>query len=86
MTSAASLRQRLRVVHLVTGSLVATYIYLPPGGTAWLRWLLMVVVIPGLTVTGLCMWKQAAVRRLLSRSGGTRRSSRPHALADRVDS
>ena len=85
MTSAAGLRQRLRVIHLVTGALVATYIYLPSAGTAWLRWRLMVVVLPGLTVSGVWMWKQAAIRRLLSRPRG-RRSGRPQALADQFKS
>ena len=83
MTSTAGLRQRLRVVHLVTGTLVATYVYLPPGGTPWLRWLLMVAVIPGLTVSGMWMWQQAAARRLWRRlRGGHRRSARRDAMVD----
>lgn len=63
MVKARSQRTVLRWIHVVVGSLLATYAYLPPGEGAWLRWVLMVAGVPALAVTGLWMWKQAAARR-----------------------
>ncbi len=70
---ARSQRTWLRLFHVVVGSLLATYVYLPPGQAPGLRWTLMVIGVPAVTVTGVWLWKQAAVRRLLSR----RRSPAP---------
>jgi hypothetical protein len=67
--SPTRVRLVLRTVHLVIGVVLATYVYLPatmPGHEV-IRWALMVVGVPLVTVTGLVIWKQAAVRRLLAR-------------------
>lgn len=63
--TARDLRLALRTLHLITGALLATYVYLPPGSATWLRWLLMVFAVPAITVSGVWMWKQAAIRRLI---------------------
>ena len=56
----------LRSGHVALGVILGTAVYLP---TAWaepLRPLLAVAVVPVLAVTGLAMWQQARLRRLLS--------------------
>ncbi|WP_375426668.1 hypothetical protein [uncultured Friedmanniella sp.] len=65
-------RSILRWTHLVVGSLLATYVYLPVGSADWLRWTLMLVGIPTVSVTGVWMWKQALVRRWFARRRGAR--------------
>jgi hypothetical protein len=68
-TRARTRRTVLRYTHLAVGALMATYVYLPPGDAPWLRWALMLAGVPAVTVTGLWMWKQATIRRLLARRG-----------------
>jgi hypothetical protein len=66
--SSPAVRQRsvLRWLHLVIGAALATYVYLPPGDAEWLRWGLMLVGVPAVTISGIAMWKQAALRRMLA--------------------
>ena len=65
-----SQRSALRLLHIVVGSLLATYAYLPAGEAPWLQWTLMLAGVPASTITGVWMWKQAAIRRLLNRLSG----------------
>ncbi|MGY1670863.1 hypothetical protein [Geodermatophilus sp. SYSU D00710] len=62
-------RQAARALHLVVGGLLATHVYLPPSlaATAALRWVLVLAGVPLVAASGLFLWKQAAVRRLLAR-------------------
>ncbi|WP_162605731.1 hypothetical protein [Jiangella aurantiaca] len=48
--------------------MLGTYVYAPEHVTDGMRPAMMFVVVPLATLTGLCMWKQAAFRALLSRS------------------
>ena len=72
---AKTLRKILRYCHISASVVVGTYLYAPifgdPNWTTAIRW----VVIPLLVVTGLGMWNQAALARLLKattdRSGTT---------------
>jgi formate hydrogenlyase subunit 3/multisubunit Na+/H+ antiporter MnhD subunit len=62
-------RALLRALHLAVGVLLAVYVYLPetfPGREA-ARWFLMVGGIPLIGLSGLVIWKQAAIGRLLTR-------------------
>jgi hypothetical protein len=65
-----TIRQRstLRWVHIVVGAALATYVYLPldTGPAPALRWALMLVGIPAVTISGIGMWKYAALRRWYS--------------------
>lgn len=65
-----SRRSTLRLLHIVVGSLLATYVYLPAGEAPWLQWTLMLAGVPAVAITGVWMWKQAAIRRLLNRFSG----------------
>lgn len=63
------LRLVLRTLHLVVGAVLATYVYLPDTvpGHEGVRWALMLVGVPLVTLSGLVIWKQAALRRLIAR-------------------
>ena len=65
-----SQRSVLRLLHIVVGSLLVTYAYLPAGEAPWLQWTLMLAGVPAVAITGVWMWKQAAIRRLLNRWSG----------------
>lgn len=71
-------RTWLRVLHLVVGSAMATYVYLPSylGASDVLRVFLAVVGVPLVVGTGLLLWKQAQARRLLARLRGRRDAAR----------
>ncbi len=56
-------------MHLVLGLLVGAVVYLPVSWTEPLRLMLGVAVVPGVVVTGLLMWQQTRLRRLLRPRG-----------------
>ena len=59
-------RAVLRAVHLVLGTVAGFAVYAPVPDRVG-RQLLALVVFPGLTVTGMWIWQQAKVRRLVRR-------------------
>lgn len=67
--TAASLRVSLRWFHIVGGLIVGTYLYSPWSANAAFTALTLYVVVPALVLSGLAMWKQGALMRLLRRSG-----------------
>ena len=62
--SGKKIRDRQRLAHLVTGTLLILYVYLPgtpnPILQASIRW----VILPLLVIDGLLMWQWPKVRRL----------------------
>jgi hypothetical protein len=62
-----------RVVHVVAALALGTFVYAPAEYVEPARLALQVAVVPVATITGVLMWKQAAVRRLLSRRPATAR-------------
>ena len=65
-------RTAARTVHLIASGLLGLFIYAPPTFAEPLRLFLQIVVIPAAVVTGVFIWKQATIRRILTRH---RRSS-----------
>lgn len=62
-----SLRNILRVTHLVVAGLVGAYLYSPLGDVEWYVSLVRASVIPVLLITGLSMWQMPAITKLLRR-------------------
>jgi len=60
-------RTAARMIHLIAGGLLGLFIYAPPTFAEPLRLFLQFVVIPAAVITGVFIWKQAAIRRLLTR-------------------
>lgn len=67
-----TLRLLLRWIHLVSGSLVATVIYSPLRESEAFVLLVQIILLPVIILTGISMWQQARLRRLLGRSSGGR--------------
>lgn len=72
MTSTRTARSRsrrsaARLVHLVAAAALGTFVYAPVELVEPARLVLQLVVVPAATLTGLYLWKQAAIRRLLQR-------------------
>jgi hypothetical protein len=63
-----SLRNFLRVIHLVVAGLIGAYLYSPLGNMDWYVSLVRISVIPVLVFTGLSMWQMPALTKFLKRS------------------
>jgi hypothetical protein len=64
--NAAKQRNLLRILHLVIGGIVGTYIYSPWGAEPAFAMAVKIALIPLLGATGLMMWKQAWLRKALA--------------------
>ncbi len=62
--SAARVRKALRWFHIVGGLTLGTYLYSPWGTDPTFTAITLFVVTPALALSGLSMWKQAAISRL----------------------
>lgn len=56
-----------RMIHIIAGLALGTFVYAPAEYVEPIRLALQVAIIPAIVVTGVFMWKQAAVRRLFRR-------------------
>lgn len=66
-TNPRSRRSTARLVHLVAAAALGAFVYAPSELVEPARLLLQVVVVPAATLTGLYLWKQAAIRRFVRR-------------------
>lgn len=62
------LRTTSRTIHLIVALVIGTYVYAPDHVTDGMRPILMFVVIPLATLTGVFMWQQAAIRSFFAGS------------------
>lgn len=63
-----SLRNFLRVIHLIVAGLIGAYLYSPLGNMDWYVNLVRMSVLPILLITGLTMWQMPALTKFLKRS------------------
>lgn len=68
--SNATQRMICRWVHIVFGIPVIGYIYTPFDALAGFAWMVRLIFLPILILSGLWMWKGHLVRRLNSREPG----------------
>ncbi len=65
MSTASATRSRLRLLHIVTGIAIGTYVYSPWSDLIWFDLAIKAGVLPALAVTGVWMWQQGRIRRWL---------------------
>lgn len=63
------IRTITRIIHLIGAALISAYLYTPLGGEPAFMLVVRAVVVPLLGLTGLVLWQQARVLRLLGRPG-----------------
>lgn len=63
--SPSTLRQTLRWIHIAASAVVGTYLYAPFAENHVFAAATLYVVFPLMALSGLAMWRQAAVMRLL---------------------
>ena len=62
-----TLRDTLRVIHILMAGLVGAYLYSPLSEMAWFAGLVKITVLPVFLITGLSMWKMPFLTKMLKR-------------------
>jgi len=74
-----TLRNVIRIIHLTAAATLGMYFYLPMAGDETLRLIIQFVTLPSILLTGIALWQQAYLNKLLHRNirKSTAVSSRP---------
>ena len=62
-----NLRTGIRLFHLIAAATLGLYFYSPIAGDETLRLIIQFVTLPGILLTGIALWKQAYLNKLLKR-------------------
>jgi hypothetical protein len=74
-----NLRNVIRIMHLIAAATLGVYFYSPIAGDETLRLIIQVVTLPSIVLTGIALWQQAYLNKLLNRNPrkSTASSARP---------
>ena len=67
-----NLRKVIRIIHLIAAATLGMYFYSPIAGDETLRLIIQFVTLPSILLTGIALWQQAYLNKLLNRN--TRKS------------
>lgn len=67
--SSASMRRAVRLLHVAAAFALGTFLYSPLIDATWAARVLQVGVFPAMALSGVVMWQQARLRRLLAGRG-----------------
>jgi hypothetical protein len=62
-----NLRNGIRIIHLIAAATLGLYFYSPIAGDVTLRLIIQVVTLPSILLTGIALWQQAYLNKLLNR-------------------
>ena len=68
-----NLRNAIRIIHLTAAVAFGLYFYSPIAGNETLRLIIQVVTLPSIVLTGIALWQQAYLNKLLNHK--TRKST-----------
>ena len=68
-----NLRNAIRIIHLIAAATLGMYFYSPIAGDETLGLIIRFVTLPGIVLTGIALWQQAYLNKLLNRN--TRKST-----------
>ena len=77
MMSNKNLRNVIRIIHLIAAATLGMYFYSPIAGDETLRLIIQLVTLPSIVLTGIALWQQAYLNKLLKRT--PRKSTAPSA-------
>ena len=63
-----NLRNVIRIIHLIAAATLGMYFYSPIAGDVTLRLVIQFVTLPSIILTGIALWQQAYLNKLLNRS------------------
>ena len=62
-----NLRNGIRIFHLIAAATLGLYFYSPIAGDVTLRLIIQFVTLPSILLTGIALWQQAYLNKLLNR-------------------
>ena len=68
-----NLRNGVRIIHLFAAATLGIYFYSPISGHETLRLIIQFVTLPSIVLTGIALWQQAYLNKMLNRN--TRKST-----------
>jgi hypothetical protein len=68
LMSNKDLRNGIRIIHLIAAATLGMYFYSPMAGDETLRLIIQYVTLPSIVLTGIALWQQAYLNKLLNRS------------------
>jgi len=63
-----NLRIVIRIVHLIAAATLGMYFYSPIASEVTLKLIIQFVTLPSIVLTGIALWQQAYLNKLLNRS------------------
>jgi len=63
-----NLRNGIRIIHLIAAAIFGMYFYSPIAGDETLRLIIQFVTLPSIALTGVALWQQAYLNKLLHRN------------------
>ena len=63
-----NLRNAIRIIHLSAAATLGMYFYSPIAGDETLRLIIQFFTLPSIVLTGIALWQQAYLNKLLKRS------------------
>jgi hypothetical protein len=63
-----NLRNAIRIIHLIAAATLGVYFYSPIAGDETLRLIIQFVTLPSIVLTGIALWQQAYLNKLLHRN------------------
>jgi len=63
-----NLRNVIRIIHLIAAATLGMYFYSPIAGDETLKLIIQFVTLPSIALTGLALWQQAYLNKLLNRN------------------
>ncbi|KXK13011.1 MAG: hypothetical protein UZ14_CFX002001935 [Chloroflexi bacterium OLB14] len=62
------IRNIIRIIHLFAAATFGMYFYSPIAGNETLKLVIQIVTLPSIALTGLALWQQAYLNKLLNRN------------------
>lgn len=62
------LRNIIRIIHLFAAATFGMYFYSPIAGNETLKLVIQIATLPSIALTGLALWQQAYLNKLLNRN------------------
>ena len=62
-----NLRNGIRIIHLIAAATLGLYFYSPIAGDVTLRLIIQFVTLPSILLTGIALWQQVYLNKLLNR-------------------
>ena len=62
------LRSVIRIIHLIAAATFGMYFYSPIAGDETLRLIIQFVTLPSIALTGVALWQQAYLNKLINRN------------------